>query len=266
MALTLPRGLHFRTIPSVAPRTSEYLREHTAGSLLRDTFRVYFRNLGTLVVVYTIPTLPFSFLMREALAAGRPGLAGLAFVATLGASFFAYGALAVAVSTVCLGDSPTVRRSYRRVLSRVAAKLAATSALQVLALFASLAALIVPFFFVVVWTLFSSVVVVLEGRWGWAALRRSAALGKGYHWRNAGFLLLLYAVLTAAAFVVGIVIGLVTLAAPGAAGHWSNALYSFVELGLTQPIVLIGTTLLYYDLRVRKESYDVRALAEDLRR
>ena len=49
-----------------------------------------------------------------------------------------------------------------------------------------------------------------------------------------------------------------------------NAVLSNVVLGvavaLVTPVVYIGSTLLYIDLRVRKEGYGLQALADDLAR
>jgi hypothetical protein len=103
---------------------------------------------------------------------------------------------------------------------------------------------------------------------GPAALSRSAALGKGFYMRNVGVLLLGLCMLVAVSIVLGLTLAAISLATgaeSSAAGWFARVAPAFFLLGL-YPLIFINITLMYYDLKVRKEAYDLRALAEDLQR
>ena len=121
-----------------------------------------------------------------------------------------------------------------------------------------------------------------EGLGAAGAMRRSAALVGGYGSRVFGCLLLLGGVL----FVVGLgvrlplayLVGSVLNLAPGAAslygggaggaGGAEEQVVSLISGGLADllllPFVVCVVTVLYYDLRVRKEGVDVELMAQDL--
>jgi hypothetical protein len=207
-------------------------------------------------------------LQMEAQAAGNTPLYVIGLFANFAVSLIAFQAVIVALSDVCIGEQPTVARSYRRVFSRRAGRLLWTNVLQILAIVTGFVLLIVPGLILTMRFLFVPTVVVLEDRTGGAALKRSASLGKGHHWRNAGALLLLLLPLWLISGIIGGVAGGVgALLLDNPLEHWTfRALLILLQVGLVQPLMLITIALLYYDLRTRKEAYDVKALAEDLRR
>jgi hypothetical protein len=132
-----------------------------------------------------------------------------------------------------------------------------------------LACSILMFFFSVKF-LFIPQAVVLDGTQAVGSLGRSYRLTAGYWWRILGIYIFI-------SFIVGIIVGLLSQAV------------SVVELGLRaveqipkplivslgaavntalalflNPVVSIATTLMYYDLRIRKEGFDVILLASSL--
>lgn len=172
----------------------------------------------------------------------------------------------IVISDACLGNLPSIGHAYRRVFGTVAGKLAVTNIAQILVLILAMLLLIVPGFVAMVWLLFVSPVVVLEGKWGFEAFKRSKRLGDGFHWRNAGALLLLLVCVLVVVAVVGAVMGVLFHLMLGTVEHWLfRTLMAAIQVG-AQPLGYITIGLLYYDLRVRKESYDVASLAEELRR
>jgi hypothetical protein len=63
-------------------------------------------------------------------------------------------------------------------------------------------------------------------------------------------------------FVMGIILGVLDLHE-----HWiGRTLMAAISVFVLMPFIFIVMILLYYDLRVRKESYDIAALTEALRR
>jgi len=104
------------------------------------------------------------------------------------------------------------------------------------------------------------------------ALRRSKLLGKGLYWRNFGivFLLGIFAQLILGVIEFGA--GLMIDSAGRAMGLSIDTVKAGASTiggligGLSSPLTFVATILLYYDMRARKEGYDLSALAEDLRR
>src|SRR5690242_13845741 len=94
---------------------ANYLREQSVGEVLRNAAEIYGRNFGVLFVTYFLPMLPFGIWQSEAQAAGRLGLFWTALLCSMVVTFIAWGAITIAVSDVCLGNKPTIARSYQKV-------------------------------------------------------------------------------------------------------------------------------------------------------
>jgi hypothetical protein len=273
------------SVPSSAV-ADVYLVEHTIGSIIRASFRIYAHHFGTLFLIYVLPVLPLAAVQMELSARESSDALPVVFVLTVGVNYLASAAMTVAVSDVCLGDTPTFARSYARVLNRRVLLLFWTAVLNgvvlapwVLALVVLVAAKVVesglaiavavvatllPALVAVVWFMTAAQVVVLEGKGGVAALWRSKRLGDGSHCRGAIAIALLTAVLLVASALLG---GFFGALFPGQVSGWAFRTFTAtVQQGLAAPVMLIALTLVYYDRRVRKEAYDARALAEDLAR
>jgi hypothetical protein len=249
-----------------------YLIEHTVGSIIGGAFKIYARHFGTLFLMFMLPIIPVSIIQQELQLLGSAVLAILGALLTFVVSLFAYAATTVAVSDVCIGNVPSIKRSYTKVLGKIVLRLLATNLLQGLALAVGLVLLVIPGLVLMIWLMLSPSIVVLEDRSGVAALKRSKQLGDGSHWRNAGLLLLL--------FIINVVIGGVIGGVGGFLGGvldldlketrffeiWLLPAVTGLSLGLLLPIQFISFVLVYYDRRVRKEGYDAKALAEDLAR
>jgi len=241
-----------------------YLLEHTVGSIIGGAFKIYFRHFGTLFLIYALPVVPVVMIQGEAQLSGNAVFFILSVLLTLIVSYFAWGATAIAVSDVCLGNAPSFKRSYAKILGKLVLLLLVTNLLQILAIAIGIVLLVIPGLVLAIWLLLSPQVVVLERRSGIAALKRSKQLGDGSHWRNAGLFLLLTIIMAVIGGVIGGVFGFTF---PHLLNHWIfRTVLTSVQQGLATPIMLISLVLVYYDRRVRKEGYDAKALAEDLAR
>jgi len=206
------------------------------------------------------------------------------------------GALAVAISQGYLGRQVSIGAAYavawRRLGTLLAAGLLAIifsvllyaavlaapllvfgllsvlrlTALGVVALIVGLIGGLVVFLRIVVGWVLVPQVVVLEHSSALAAFRRSAALVAGYRWKTIGVLvvswLLLGVLLTVPTILSGALFGL---------GHLNatvvtllNGLIGLVFGVVLTPIPLAATTLLFYDLKIRKEAFDLEMLAGQL--
>jgi len=168
----------------------------------------------------------------------------------------ATGALAWTIGEGYLGRKPTIRAAYRAVRPRFGSL---TGAILVLSL--SFVIIFLPPLFLwlyISWS-FVSQVIVLEGRNMGAALARSWELVRGSWWRVFAVALLL--------LLIRIVVGLPVSALAGAlvltnlpwavqtiAAQFSNLLLTVLYV----PVQLAAMTLLYYDLRVRQEGFDLQ--------
>ena len=119
----------------------------------------------------------------------------------------------------------------------------------------------IPGIVVYVWFCLAAPVVIIEREGGFGALKRSRILVKGFF--DKAFLLVVWLTL-AEAFVVILILSL-----PFLIGSFPGfpSLLSFLSIFLSLPINafrVISTTMLYYDLRIRKEGYDHKLLAQEL--
>ncbi|MHB8312342.1 MAG: glycerophosphoryl diester phosphodiesterase membrane domain-containing protein, partial [Candidatus Dormibacteria bacterium] len=108
---------------------------------------------------------------------------------------------------------------------------------------------------------------VLEGRRPWEAIQRSWRLTSGHAGRVFGVLLSLVLVELLIGLALGILVGVGVSAVGGAgsaAGTVVGDVATLVVAVLVAPILASGLTLLYFDLRVRKEAFDLELLAQQI--
>jgi hypothetical protein len=112
--------------------------------------------------------------------------------------------------------------------------------------------------------------VVLDDTSAVDSLRRSFGLSGGYWWRTFGTYILITFIINVIGFLLGqsgniveILLRLIPGIPPSVVGAVGAAIFTAVSL-LLNPITWIVTTLMYYDLRIRKEGFDVILLASSL--
>jgi len=256
----------------------EFLRVASARQLLRQTFQVYRRHFLKLTIIAALPIIGFEipYLLTE-----QTWLEGvISFVST-----FSVAAVAIAVSDICRGNEPSVRRTYRRLLSKRAVYVfvnalvtGAAIWLVILVVFlGALAASAVTSESNVVWVtivialiagsrwvfqfLFVAVISAVEEKPGIIkAARRSFKLGKGYRGRILLFLM-------PVAFLVLVVFGVAGALLPSGAlpseSPMTERILVVALLHFFYPIFMISIVLMYYDLRARQEGF-TRMLVQEL--
>ena len=171
------------------------------------------------------------------------------------------------ISQHLLERSISVGEAYSRVLSSLFPLLGVLIIFMLGSLvFSTLAAgiglmVFIPGIVVYVWFCLAAPVVIIEREGGFGALKRSRVLVKGFF--DKAFFLIVWLTLVEA-FVVILVLSL-----PLLIGSFLGfpSLLSILSICLSLPINafrVISTTMLYYDLRVRKEGYDHQLLAQEL--
>jgi hypothetical protein len=195
-----------------------------------------------------------------AYAAGQVAVIALAFLSYLLGNVACYRA----VADTYMGRETSARAS----LSFAAGRLGATLWLTILlfvGLVAGFIALFVPgIWLVIAWSVALPVMLV-EGKGGPGALGRSFRLVEGRWWATAGRFLVAYILV----FVIaGVASGLISALASGLVSDTSTGALileragSFLVSLVTTPFIAAVTTLVYFDLRVRKEGFDLALLAE----
>ena len=175
---------------------------------------------------------------------------------------FAQGGTVYAVSELYLGRSTSIGAALGRVRGQLLILLAVTG-FNFLALMVGFIFLVIPGIYLGCRLLICVPAALLEDLGPIASLERSFKLTKDYAGRSFVIYLLYTALVYAAAFLFtfpfGIAIGL--MAKNPEAVRWLLALShvgEFVAGVLVGPVLTIATAVFYYDLRVRKEAFDLQ--------
>ena len=264
------------------------LSARSVGGLLDETVTIYFRHFWRFVKLAALVHLPAGIVsvlllevLREPEFADAPALVLEAFVATFGAVFL-YGVAVTAVgqhyTTGNIGLLSCYRRAWWKVLS-----------LAVIATFAALFALLPPvatfaqdkpsivgaaipvligaFVLIIYWSL-AVQVVVTESYRPVDALRRSTSLIKGSWWRICAFTVIVGLIATGLRVVA--MIPFMLMAAAFGVEQTSDAGHRILSLGgvlvgiFVLPVLFIAGTLVYYDVRIRKEQFDLAVLRREM--
>ncbi|MDM0032826.1 glycerophosphoryl diester phosphodiesterase membrane domain-containing protein [Variovorax sp. J22P271] len=246
------------------------LGEQTVRSLFVNIYRVYRHHFGVIFWCCVLPLIPAVALVHAA-QGGSIGWMLASNVPYFVALFIVTAALTIALSDICLGNRASVRCSYGRIFQNSRwLQVIAMALVVTVGVYLGFLLLVVPGMWFAGRSLFTSTVIVLEGRRGGAAVRRSMELTKGQYWRIFG---LLFLPVLAAQVLTVLLVAVVALAAPTLLETSSLLVFrlfsffvSVLSTGVFLPIISLTTVLLYYDQRFRREAYDAQALSEDLMR
>jgi hypothetical protein len=106
--------------------------------------------------------------------------------------------------------------------------------------------------------------VILERLSPLAAFRRSWRLTSGSFWRIFLFYLVIVVVSGILSGILNEVAELIVGAAPAITQSSIQVLISGVIDIFTSPFILILLTLVYYDIRIRREAFDIEMLAQSI--
>jgi hypothetical protein len=268
-----------------APR----LRPLDVGQKLDAAIKLTTRNFKTLAGIIlllvgpvqlisfliTVSTLPDDYVAGGALGGGATPdtdadvsagfYIGQLIVALLGLLVYALAPAACfkAIGSAYLGEQPTIGESIRYALRRLHSILL-VFLLASLAWIAGTIALIVPGIYL--WVAFSLAVpaLMLEGCRGTKALGRSHGLIKDHWWRSFGFLLVAYLLMGVISFMLGGILGAASFTVvddDSISGLVLNGVVNLLAQVITTPFIAAATIVLYFDLRIRKEAFDLQLLA-----
>jgi MFS family permease len=269
------------------------LRPLSIGEVLDAGFRLFRNRFGTLVACVLVPVVPMCILFAVLIASTIPEafdpnstqtttttteedaqafIAGFLILALVFgiAALLAMAACFKVISSAYLGERATARSSLvfglKRVLPLIGAHLAINIALLPLNIFWFL---IIPgllwIWLAVKWAM-AYPAVVAERAGPFKAMGRSWALTRNNWWRTFATLL----VLVLLAFVVYLAIYLVlSVAAIGVADSVGTFAYAtlftvvyMIVFAILFPLSAAVMTVIYFDLRVRNEGFDLELLAQ----
>jgi hypothetical protein len=268
------------------------LRPLSTGEILDRTFTLYRRNFLLFLGISAIPhvlvlilnlvrvSLTFSslslptFRPAHATPPAMPSLTGLAGVMIIAMlvlifSLIAYllsqGATVVAVSEIYLGRSITIAESFRRVSGELL-NLFGVVVLNGLATLAGFVCLVIPGIYIMCRLVVCVPAALVENIGARDSLERSFDLTRDSAGRAFVILLLYFAVAFAAAALFTwpftIIMVLVAQKNPSQMIFWLQVTQvgTFIGNVLVTPILTIASAILYYDLRVRKEAFDIQLM------
>jgi hypothetical protein len=199
-------------------------------------------------------------------------------------------ALALAISRRYLGERATVEGAYvqvgwkgfRRVLGATLLGVAAAIALFVVPIIVFVLAIVsgaallvvvgailivgatVGIFVLLIHWVFAPQAIVIEGLGAVAGLRRSWNVVSGSGWRVFGIYIVLSLMVGILSGIIGGLAGAVFAVSDDRGLKFLANLISSLVVLLIQPFQLTALTLLYFDLRIRKEGFDLEQMVRSL--
>jgi hypothetical protein len=237
----------------------ELARPRDVGALFADAFGIQFRNLGSFLAISAAFVVPVEVVVSglglEQLTSGYdkspspgeaviPSVVGFLVTAPLVTATCVY-----ALESLARGEGA---RPGQAILNGLEAfrPIFVAILLAAIGIALGLALLIVPGVYVAVRWYFVPQAVVIEGRRDVGALRRSAELTTGFWWRTAAIVLLAN---LAIAFPAYLIQAPLESAAESADRELVALIGRMAVEVLVTPFIALISTLLYYDLRARRE-------------
>lgn len=264
------------------------LRPLSLGEILDRTFSLYRRHFLLFVGISAIPHLlpllfgllqvwvvPATIAARRGPASAPVSLVGVLFGLALGLVFvllmlivylWSQAATVFAVTDLYLGRETSISTSLRRVWDELLS-LFGVVMLNGLATVAALLVFIIPGLYVACRLLVCVPAALVEGRGPRESLSRSWNLTEDYASRAFILYVLYFALSTGFSVLVQVPLALVLRSVahdPFMLRAWTTVQQIF-NVGLQSivtPFMLIGTSLFYFDLRVRKEGFDLQFMMD----
>ena len=253
-------------------------------SLYRKHFPLFFR----IVVVYFILRYTsdkiIQFFLFESLSVGEPVPLFIMTLSTYLILILVSGVLSYASAEVLLGRTVTTGAAYQYTLNKYIPLLVCFFIYVFVCTGLAITCIGIPFFvfFLIRWSVYT-LPILIEDHSALGALRRSSELVKNTWWRVCGITLAILLIYLMIQSILSNSFGIVFFLLTGNnetevfeimkqmffpmsvdIGWGLYLIRSFVTIAIeaiTIPISVIGSTLIYFDLRVRKEAYDLEMQA-----
>jgi hypothetical protein len=251
------------------------LRPLSTGEILDRTFTLYRQHFLFFIGLAAIPRLPTiigNVFQTQWLAEPEVGIyttvsvTAVIYVLALVGYLISQGATVLGVSEVYLGRSTTIAESLRLAVNRIGALFGA-SVLSLLAIAGGFILLFVPGMIAACRLFVCVPAVVIEKQGPLDSFSRSLELTKGYAMRAFLIGLLYFVILAGFSAMVSVPLALSILQNNGNLALMKGWLLAAALLSaalniLLTPVLLIATSVYYYDLRVRKEAFDLHFMMD----
>jgi hypothetical protein len=249
------------------------LRPLGIGEVLDAGLKVYRARFGTMlkaVAVVTVPVQVLSIVIQLSLPDGSDNasdawatIAGFLVIVVIGvmSSALASAACFKAVSDTYLGTSTDWAGSLRYGYKRLGSLIWLTLLNTVLLIVGFLLCIVPGVWLYGAWSV-AVPALLLEDARGRRALGRSFALVRGRWWPVAGTLFLANLLTVAVGFGFGVLAVPVLLTGSDFASELASGVVTGAASVFTIPFVSAVVAVLYFDLRVRKEGFDLQLMAE----
>jgi hypothetical protein len=244
------------------------------GDIFDTTFRLYRRHFVAFLLIALVVYVPYSLVLSVLEAATQAAEDPFETPARRGGNPFlilvpvlllvvivlplCQAALMIKISASYLGEDITAAESYRRAAGRLV-RLYTATILQWLIVAVGFVLLIVPGIIFSFRLLLVAPVVVLESHGPATCVKRSWELMRGNTGKGLALVLLL-------SLLGGVFNAIVVFLATNV--PWPHSMLRSVVVNVSQAVVLpiqvAPMILLYYDLRIRKEAFDLERLASEL--
>lgn len=251
-------------------------------------------------IIFGLTVFAVSMNFSSDVSSGSFGDAGGAIASIIGGGLLLFiivvvgytvlsAALAIVIAQRYLGRTATVGSAYSAAFGRVGALILAAiwNGLRIAALFVavvivgvilsgvshglgafvlivgSIAAIVYAIYLGISWSLYPQAI-VLEGTGADAASKRSRGLVAGFWWKALGLYIVAgLLVLILGAIIPSIINGILNVVFSSGAGRVIvDGIVSLIVGILLRPIQIAAATLLFYDLKIRKEAFDLEAMAQ----
>lgn len=234
------------------------LRPRSATEIIDASFQLLRHHYTQLVAVAVVALLPYIVVVAVAGgSAGDPSSAIILLLAQFLCAALAEAAVILAVSDAYLEGSVDIHRSLVATASRLPTIILA-GILRGLAAMIGFLLFIFPGVYVALRTFAITAVVVLEGKSAADAMSRSWSLAKGEVGKVFVTLLLAWMIFLVLYVLLFMLVSLLAARNPRAV-----QLVVAILMALVYPITGVVTTILYYDIRVRREGFDLELLARE---
>jgi hypothetical protein len=254
------------------------LRQMGIGELIDGAFRLYRLEWKVLIGIVALIVIPATFIqvwVQQRVIDQAPTVGSsdvleqllavtLVFIVVelLVIQPFLVAAVARAAADIYLGEPVSIERTYRYALGRIFSILWITI-ISLVATLAGFILLVIPGIIAVVRLTFAPMALVVDGERGTSAISRSWRLTSGHFWRVAGALFVAGIIAAVAATILAIP-GELAVQALGPESWPISALATALATVVTTPFSMLVIVLMYFDLRIRKEGFDIEVMAREL--
>ncbi len=263
-------------------------------SIYRNNFQLFFKiSLVYFVIGYVIDKIGIYLVLRNTVDDNLVSLFFTLITSTLLVlllSLFVVGAILYASSQVFLGKDITVEAALQQSLRRYTPLIGGSLLYVLVITLLFITCIGIPFaiYLFVRWGLYALPIMVEEKPVG-ASFRRSSELVKGNWWRVCGIMFAIILIYYMISTILSTTFSIIFMLIPGTGqlptnttpiqtilfifaptpediGWLTYFIRTFFALAITSlllPIASIGSTLLYFDMRIRKEALDLELQVTD---